>query len=165
MFARDRDLSPYLTVGAGMVRNDVKLGRDTSDFVAVGETGCTLRGAITLTGVRFEYGSAVLSEDSKAVLDRLAADLKKYPRLVIELQGHTNSIGSEQYNLRLSQQRAEAVRLYLVSQGVGRSQIVARGYGESQPVADNGTAEGRARNRRVVMMVLQNPGDVEVRTQ
>lgn len=96
------------------------------------------------------------------MLDEVAADLKKYPQLQVELQGHTDSIGSDAFNLRLSDQRAQSVREYLLSKGVGTRQLEAKGYGESQPVADNKTDTGRAENRRVVMRVLANPGDVKV---
>jgi OOP family OmpA-OmpF porin len=130
--------------------------------VAVDATGCPRQGSITLEGVTFELNSAQLTASSSAVLDTLARDLKKYPRLRIELQGHTDSSGSDEYNMRLSQQRADAVRAYLIAQGVPASQLVARGYGESQPIDDNTTSQGRARNRRVVMHVLENPGDVKV---
>ncbi|WP_116813136.1 OmpA family protein [Steroidobacter cummioxidans] len=135
---------------------------ETSRGVAVDEKGCPQRGSITLAGVNFENDSVVLLSGSTVVLDRLVADLKKYPQLEIELQGHTDSVGSDQYNQRLSQQRANAVRTYLLNRGIRASQVVARGYGESQPISDNSTAAGRAQNRRVVMHVLQNPGEVEV---
>jgi len=266
VFRRDESLSPYLTLGAGAVRNNVEVGRDTTDFiaqagagliwklgenrrgtssfslrpeikarwddtgregyftdyigtlgfqfafggtppapapqpsvqappapapapapvapadsdgdgvvdsadrcpgtprgVAVDSSGCPQQGEITLVGVGFETNSDTLTAASRAVLDPVAANLKKYPELQIELQGHTDSVGADKYNLNLSQRRADAVRAYLLSQGVSASQIVARGYGEAQPVADNGTAEGRAQNRRVVMKVLRNPGSVEVK--
>lgn len=130
--------------------------------VAVDVNGCPLKGSITLEGVNFELDSATLTAGSRNVLDSVAADLKKFPRLRIELQGHTDSSGSDRYNLNLSQQRAESVRTALQSQGVPTGQLVARGYGELQPTADNTTSEGRARNRRVVMLVLDNPGDVKV---
>lgn len=136
---------------------------DTPRGVAVDDTGCTQQGSITLAGVHFENDSAILTRDSLPALDRVAADLKKHPRLEIELQGHTDSVGSDRYNLRLSQQRADAVRAYLLSKGVQSAQTVARGLGESSPVGDNGATEGRAQNRRVVMLVLQNPGDVEIK--
>lgn len=135
---------------------------DTPSGVAVDGQGCPQKGSIALAGVNFETDSATLTSRSHAVLDRVAADLKNYPRLEIELQGHTDGKGSERYNLNLSQRRAESVREYLLGKGVSPSQVVARGYGESQPVADNATDEGRARNRRVVMQVLRNPGDVKV---
>jgi OOP family OmpA-OmpF porin len=136
---------------------------DTPPGVAVDTAGCPQQGEITLAGVGFETNSATLTSASRALLDPVAANLKKYPELQIELQGHTDSVGADQYNQRLSQQRAEAVREYLLTQGVSAAQVTSRGYGESQPVANNSTAEGRAQNRRVVMKVLRNPGSVEVK--
>lgn len=135
---------------------------DTPPGVAVDAYGCTRKGSITLEGVTFELNSARLTPDSRTVLDPVATDLKKYPRLKIELQGHTDSSGADAYNLKLSQQRADAVRTYLVDQGVPDTQLVSRGYGESQPIEDNKTEAGRSLNRRVVMSVLDNPGDVQV---
>jgi OOP family OmpA-OmpF porin len=135
---------------------------DTPPGVAVDAYGCTLKGSITLEGVTFEYNSARLTTESRGVLGTVATDLKKYPRLKIELQGHTDSAGSDKYNLALSQQRADAVRTYLMDQGVPATQLTARGYGEGQPIEDNTTDAGRALNRRVVMSVLDNPGEVEV---
>lgn len=134
----------------------------TPSGVAVDEFGCPRQGSITLEGVTFELNSATLTADARTVLDGVAADLRKYPRLRIELQGHTDSLGADAYNLQLSQRRAESVRDYLVSAGVSASQLEARGYGETTPIDTNATAEGRARNRRVVMAVLDNPGDVRV---
>jgi len=130
--------------------------------VAVDADGCEQKGSITLEGVTFELNSADLTEESRPVLARVAADLKKYPRLRVKLQGHTDSSGSDDYNLKLSERRAQSVRDYLISQSVSSAQVEARGYGETQPIASNDTADGRARNRRVVMKVLANPGDVEV---
>jgi OOP family OmpA-OmpF porin len=138
---------------------------DTPPGVAVDAFGCTRKGSITLEGVTFELNSARLTPDSQQVLDPVAADLKKYPRLKIELQGHTDSSGSDQYNLKLSQQRADSVRIYLMDQGVPGGQLTARGYGETQPIEDNKTEAGRSLNRRVVMFVLDNPGEVEVQGQ
>jgi OOP family OmpA-OmpF porin len=130
--------------------------------VAVDADGCEQKGSITLEGVMFELNSADLTAESRPVLARVADDLKKYPRLRVELQGHTDSSGSDEYNLKLSERRAQAVRDYLIAQGVSSEQVEARGYGETQPIASNSTAEGRARNRRVVMKVLANPAAVEV---
>jgi OOP family OmpA-OmpF porin len=145
------------------VTDDIDKCPDTPPGVAVDAVGCTIKGSITLEGVTFEYNSARLAPDSRTILDKLAADLKKYPRLRIELQGHTDSAGSDAYNLKLSQQRADAVRTYLLDQGVPEARLVARGYGETQPIEDNKTEAGRALNRRVVMFVLDNPSDVEVK--
>jgi len=134
----------------------------TPHGVAVDAVGCERKGSITLEGVTFQLNSAELTVDSRPALDRVADDLRKYPRLKIELQGYTDSVGSDQYNLKLSQRRADAVAHYLMNAGVAESQVTARGYGESNPIADNKTAQGRAQNRRVVMKVLENPGDVQV---
>ena len=135
---------------------------DTPAGVAVDAFGCTRKGSITLEGVTFEYNSARLKPESRSALDAVATDLKKYPRLQIELQGHTDDKGSDAYNLKLSQQRADSVRTYLLDQGVPAGQLTAKGYGETQPMEDNKTEAGRARNRRVVMYVLDNPSDVQV---
>jgi OmpA-OmpF porin, OOP family len=135
---------------------------ETARGVAVDAVGCPRKGSITLEGVTFELNSARLTGSSRSVLDAVATDLQKFPQLKLELQGHTDSAGSDQYNLDLSQQRADAVRSHLIERGVAASQLVAKGYGESQPVASNDTATGRATNRRVVMLVLDNPGDVKV---
>ncbi len=131
--------------------------------VAVDAVGCERKGSITLEGVTFQLNSADLTVESRPALDRVAEDLRKYPRLKIELQGHTDSSGSDQYNLNLSQRRAESVARYLADAGVPAGQVAPKGYGESEPIADNKTAEGRAQNRRVVMKVLENPGDVQVK--
>jgi len=95
----------------------------------------------------------------------VAEGLKKHPRVKVEIQGHTDSVGKAAYNLKLSQHRAETVLSYLVSDGVSADQLTAKGYGETQPVASNKTDDGRAKNRRVVMYVLSNPGDVDVKGQ
>jgi len=135
---------------------------DTPRGVAVDADGCPRRGTATLQGVTFEFNSANLSSESRPVLDQVAEDLKRYPRLRVELQGHTDSVGADAYNMKLSAARANSVREYLISRGVPEQQLTSRGYGETQPVADNRTEEGRAQNRRVVMNVLENPGDVDV---
>jgi OmpA-OmpF porin, OOP family len=144
------------------VTDDIDKCPGTPRGVAVDATGCPRQGSITLEGVTFEVNSARLTPASRAILEDVARDLVKYPRLRIELQGHTDSSGSDAYNLKLSQDRADAVRALLVEQGVPADQVVARGYGETKPIAENTTTDGRARNRRVVMFVLSNPGDVKV---
>ena len=77
----------------------------------------------------------------------------RYPNLKVQVEGYTDNVGGDQYNLTLSQQRGDAVRAYLVSQGVSPNNITATGYGMSNPVADNATAAGRAQNRRVNLVV------------
>lgn len=107
---------------------------------------------IILKGVNFESGSAKLTTGSYAVLDKVAKSLLAYPDIEIEIQGHTDSIGSRAINKRLSQKRAEAVVSYLVGRGVSPKRMRAVGYGEENPVADNKTIEGRAQNRRVEIL-------------
>ncbi|MEJ0037440.1 MAG: OmpA family protein [Gammaproteobacteria bacterium] len=135
----------------------------TPPGVAVDANGCPQKGSITLEGVTFEYNSANLQAGSLNILDDVADGLKKHPRLKVELQGHTDSRGPDAYNLTLSQKRADSVRAYLLKDGVPTTQITAKGYGEGQPIADNNTDAGRAQNRRVVMFVIDNPGDVEIK--
>jgi OmpA-OmpF porin, OOP family len=123
------------------------------------------KGSVTLTGVTFAFDSARLTDSSRPVLDGVATGLKQHPRLNVELQGYTDSKGSVAYNMRLSGRRAQAVRDYLIGDGVDPSQLTARGYGPEDPVASNRTADGRAQNRRVVLEVLSNPNDIKVKGQ
>jgi OOP family OmpA-OmpF porin len=88
------------------------------------------------------------------VLDKVAESLSNEPDVNIIIMGHTDSVGSDAYNLKLSQARAESVVRYLTSKGISQSRQVAKGYGESKPVADNNTDEGRERNRRVELQVI-----------
>lgn len=104
---------------------------------------------IVLEGVNFETGRAVLTAESQSILDRVAESLVASPEVNIEVQGHTDNTGSLAGNNRISQQRADAVRQYLISKGVAANRLTARGYGPSQPAASNTTAAGRAQNRRV----------------
>ncbi|AAZ98407.1 outer membrane protein [Thiobacillus denitrificans ATCC 25259] len=107
---------------------------------------------MTLDGVSFEPGSVRLTPDSITILDNAAASLNAWGEVRVEVAGHTDSTHSAAFNLELSQRRAEAVRAYLVKKGVRAERLTARGYGESQPVADNRTAAGRAQNRRVELV-------------
>lgn len=109
---------------------------------------------LALEGVNFESNSDQLREGSAAILDEAAATLNsKYPNARVEVAGHTDDSGDGGYNLDLSRRRAEAVRQYLIQAGVEGSRLVAEGYGEAQPLADNATADGRRKNRRVELRV------------
>jgi OOP family OmpA-OmpF porin len=103
---------------------------------------------LILEGVQFESNKAVLTADSRKTLDMVAESLIAYPDVHVEVGGHTDSQGPTAHNLELSKQRARVVADYLQSKGVAASQLKSEGFGESQPIADNGTAEGRAKNRR-----------------
>ena len=104
-------------------------------------------------GVTFGVNSTEISPAFQATLDKIADNLLQYPNSLIDVMGHTDSTGSDQYNMDLSQRRADAVANYLVMRGVPRTRIATVGYGERYPVADNATAEGRSRNRRVELKI------------
>jgi len=107
------------------------------------------------TAGNFALNSDSLSDSAKSALDSLASKLKSdNANVYLEIEGHTDSSGPEEFNLVLGQRRAEAVRRYLNSQGIPLHKMSVISYGEAKPVADNGTREGRAENRRVVIRVL-----------
>ena len=122
----------------------------------VDRKGCELKGDYTLQGVNFESNSDRLVSGASAVLDQVAETLLKYPEIKVEVQGHTDSDGAAAYNEGLSSRRAQTVRDYLASKGVAAGRMTVRGYGESEPVADNTTAAGKAQNRRVVLRILED---------
>jgi OOP family OmpA-OmpF porin len=104
--------------------------------------------------VFFDFDKAVLKPEGKAKLDDLVGKLKNVALEVIIAIGHTDSVGSKEYNQKLSVRRAEAVKAYLVSKGIEPNRIYTEGKGLTQPIADNRTAEGRAKNRRVEIEVV-----------
>lgn len=116
---------------------------------------------IVLSNVQFEFGSATLTPASKKALDSsLVLLFKRNPDIVIELSAHTDNKGSDDFNMKLSQRRAESVVNYLISQGVRKEQVIAKGYGESQPIAPNTDADGsdnpagREKNRRTEVKII-----------
>ena len=94
--------------------------------------------------------------NARTILDAVAAELSAYPDVTVALAGHTDAKGSEAYNQRLSESRAQAVRAYLADRGIEPGRMTAAGFGESQPVADNDTEEGRELNRRTELTVTGN---------
>jgi OOP family OmpA-OmpF porin len=108
----------------------------------------------TLRDVHFDTGKATLRPESFPALNDLAEVLKYKKQMVVEIAGHTDDVGEAAANQKLSQDRAEAVKKYLVSKGIAEARIRARGYGEAEPVAPNDTEEGRSRNRRTEVRIL-----------
>lgn len=107
-------------------------------------------GSVALEGITFDTGKAAIEPDSKAVLDEIGALLARDGNLRLEIQGHTDNVGSPTDNLALSQKRAEAVKAYLVAAHfIEADRLTTAGFGDTRSVADNATEEGRARNRRV----------------
>ncbi|MDQ8036965.1 MAG: OmpA family protein [Pedobacter sp.] len=129
----------------------------TAAGVVVDDKGCdkVLTEAINKQlSVTFDSGKVVVKDQYKAEIGEVAALLKQYPGTSAEIQGHTDSSGKKASNDKLSQQRADAVKAVLVNEfGVDASRVSAKGYGSSQPVADNKTAEGKAQNRRVIAII------------
>ena len=102
----------------------------------------------------FHFDKSVLKPEGKAKLDDLVSKVKNISLEVVIAVGHTDSVGADAYNQKLSVRRAEAIKAYLVSKGIEKNRIYTEGKGEKQPVADNKTSEGRAKNRRVEIEVV-----------
>lgn len=122
---------------------------------SVTEYGCTQTQKLEFVlNVQFALGRSNVDERYTGDLKKFANFLKKYPNTKAEIEGHTDSTGSEQVNFRISQARANAVRNYLIKKmGISAKRLTAKGYGPTQPIADNSTKEGRQKNRRVVAHV------------
>ncbi|MFK7885784.1 MAG: OmpA family protein [Gammaproteobacteria bacterium] len=116
--------------------------------------GCEITAKIELPGVEFELNSDKLRPESTRVLNDAAQTLKNNPEIRVEVGGHTDSTGAASYNQSLSQKRAASVAAYLAARGVDAGRMSSKGYGEAEPVADNSTKEGRQRNRRVELKIL-----------
>ncbi len=115
--------------------------------------GCELKSVTSLQGVNFENNSAKLTPSSYSALDDVAATLKKNQDISAEVAGYTDSSGARAYNINLSNRRAQAVRQYLIDKGVAANRLTAKGYGPDNPVASNSTKAGRAKNRRVDLII------------
>ena len=112
---------------------------------------------IVLRGVNFDFDKSNIRPDARPILDEAISTLKEYKQITLSVEGHTDSIGTEQYNQKLSLRRAKSVADYLAKGGIDAKRMTEKGLGESQPVASNDTAEGRAQNRRVELKILQGP--------
>ncbi|WP_149196104.1 OmpA family protein [Luteimonas suaedae] len=133
---------------------------DTQAGTTVGPDGCAVPVTIDLRGVNFDFDKSTLRPDAVAILNEAIEILRRYPDLRVEIAGHTDSVGTDEYNQGLSERRARAVYDYVTSNGIDASRLVGpTGYGESRPIAPNtnpdgsDNPEGRARNRRTEMNV------------
>lgn len=116
---------------------------------------------IRIPNIQYEFDKSVILESSKIAIDTTVFELMEAnPEIIIEIQSHTDSKGSEQYNIKLSQSRAESVVSYLIGKGIAKERLKAKGYGESKPIASNEKAdgtdnpEGRAQNRRTDFKII-----------
>ena len=110
---------------------------------------------VVLNNIFFDTGKATLTSDSKLELNKAFDLMKQNPSMIIEVGGHTDNVGNDDYNMKLSHDRAKSVREYLVNAGINSERIQAKGYGETSPVATNDTEEGRAANRRTEFVILE----------
>lgn len=115
--------------------------------------GCATGDVIVLRGVNFEFDKSRLTSNARTILDGVVEELAAYPEIRVELSGHTDAKGSDEYNQALSSRRAAAVQQYLVGKGIDAGRLTALGHGESKPVADNDTDEGRELNRRTELRI------------
>ena len=129
---------------------------DTPPGTKVDAMGCAYREVVVLKDVNFEFNKTDLTANSKSILDNAARILRANPAVTVEIAGHTDSVGSPEYNIKLSQGRAASVVNYLASQGVSIGRMKPKGYGLTQPKTSNDTAEGRAINRRTELRILEN---------
>lgn len=118
-------------------------------------SGCKTGDTVVLRGVNFEFDKSSLTVNAKQLLDQVVDALNKRPDIKVEVDGHTDSKGSDAYNMALSQRRAKSVQSYLISKGIAADRLSSKGYGETMPIADNATDEGRELNRRVELKVTE----------
>ena len=111
---------------------------------------------VNMSDVLFDFNKYSLKSDAREKLAKVSGILLSYPNLKLQVEGYTDNIGSDEYNQKLSEERADSVRDYLVTEGVAQPNISAAGYGKSDPVADNSSSSGRAENRRVQLVVSGN---------
>lgn len=148
---------------AGMLDASQRLNVPASNKLTVAEftlappkAQMTEKAIVVLEPVRFDYNSAALRPDAEAILKEVADILLKNPEILqVEIQGHTDSEGDSAQNLQLSQERVDAVRTWLIANGIDAARLVAKGYGETTPIATNDTEEGRAQNRRVQFVIVE----------
>jgi outer membrane protein OmpA-like peptidoglycan-associated protein len=131
-----------------------KLREQLNSVLATSESARGL--IVSMPDVLFATGKYDLTPDARVKLAKVSGILLSYPGLRLQVEGHTDSVGGNEYNQKLSEERAGAVRDFLVRQGVAMNNVAAVGYGKSEPVASNDTASGRAQNRRVEMVVSGN---------
>ena len=118
------------------------------------EAAITKTGYCSIYGILFDTGKATIQPASEKCLNEMVKLLKNNPSWKLQIEGHTDNVGGKEGNMKLSQSRAEGVRGWLVSHGIESARLTAKGFGETKPVADNTTDDGRAKNRRVDLRKL-----------
>ncbi|MBK0383759.1 OmpA family protein [Pedobacter sp. SD-b] len=146
------------TAGAYIGRNMDKQAKEIEQTVPGAQVIPAGEGIIVKfdSGLLFEFGKASLSADAKQNINNLASSLNKYPNTNILVVGHTDNVGSDPFNMKLSEERAASVKNYAMSQGVDANRLKTEGKGETEPIASNDTDAGRAQNRRVEIVIIAN---------
>ena len=154
--ATERDLATQQRDQIARDREQIKADRDAlaarlaGALGQVADTKSTARGTVTsLSGVLFDTGKSTLKPESKITLAKIAGVMLVFSKTTLQVEGYTDNVGTEETNLKLSESRAKAVRDFIESQGVASSRLSSIGKGPADPVADNATPDGRAKNRRV----------------
>ncbi len=139
-----------IQISMGMKKKLEEGEKESAKKLVIGNIANTFK----LSKVEFKTGSAVLTDKSTQLLDKVANIMKEHTKYNYKIQGHTDSQGKKELNLKLSKARAESVKTYLVSKGVADTALSSEGFGASVPIADNKTVEGRLQNRRVVFEII-----------
>jgi outer membrane protein OmpA-like peptidoglycan-associated protein len=142
-------MAPRTAVAAAVVTSPTYVYLPAMVYRPTSEPLFVEKKPLILEGVEFDIDKSTLRPESRTTLDQVAASLKSWPDVMVEIQGHTSEPGTAIHNMELSQRRAETVRAYFVSEGIDGGRLVANGYGQTRFIADNVTAEGRQENRRV----------------
>jgi OmpA-OmpF porin, OOP family len=148
-------LDPGQANGERKVVQDVELGLPTGAFTAA-ETAHSVGRVMTLENLIFQQGQAKIDEASFDELDKVVSMMQNYPKMVIQLEGHTDIQGDPKRNMTLSQQRVDAVKGYLTSKGINKSRVKAKAFGGTQPLSREDTEEAHKMNRRVQVRILKN---------
>jgi outer membrane protein OmpA-like peptidoglycan-associated protein len=140
------------------IEHDDARARTVAALAEILEIRRSARGLIVnLPDLLFKSDKAILEPNAVEVLSRVAGILQLVPEFEIQVEGHTDNVGVTEYNTYLSNGRAKVVRDYLVSAGISETRVTAAGFGETQPVAGNDTREGREKNRRVELIIIDRP--------
>jgi outer membrane protein OmpA-like peptidoglycan-associated protein len=150
----DAYLMPYLGIGWTFGGKKEAATSDSSKRKPLKDK-ISMKEDFTLEGVQFEFDSAVLTSEARTILSDVVIQMKKYPAVRFDIQGHTDNVGTESYNDDLSLRRADSVKNYLVENGVAPERLDTHGFGFRVPVATNDTSEGRAENRRIEFVIIK----------
>lgn len=148
----DGYLMPYLGIGYTFGKKDKGSGMSTYKLL---RDKISMTQSFTHQGVQFDFDSANLTPSAMTILDQVVDGMKKNPSVKFDIQGHTDSTGSKDYNYDLSLRRADAVKTYMVGKGIAAERLQTHGYGPDRPVATNTTDEGRQMNRRIEFVIMK----------